>query len=92
MVAAIGAKNCLSRNLASFEHCFPQEKEENTGIQLYRTLDIQETLWVVSFLVFLPENISQVCFMHPHTPHDIITIKMMLPAGSAHSQLYCFKV
>ena len=50
-----------------------------------------ETLQVVSFLVFLPENVSWVSFAHPYTPHDIIAAKIMPPSGRAHPQLHCVK-
>ena len=65
----------------------------------YAGLDIQEkhfktlrnTLQVVSFLVLLPENASQICFVHLYPPHDIITMKMTPPSGRAHPQLHCVK-
>ena len=37
------------------------------------------TLQVVSFLVFLPENISWVHFMHLYAPCDVIIIKTTPP-------------
>ena len=92
MVAAIGAKNCLSRNSSFFWILFLSRKEENTtGLQLCRTLDIQETLQVVSFLVFSARKAPQICFAHPYAPCDVIVAKMMPPSGRAHPQLHCVK-
>ena len=60
----------------------------------YSMLDIKEslqntigTLQVVSFLVFLPENISWICFTHPYAPCDIISVKTMPPSGG-HTPSY----
>ena len=46
------------------------------------------TLQVVSFLVFLPENASWICFVHLYALCDIITAKPMPPNGRAHPQLH----
>ena len=60
MVAAIGAKNCLSRNSCFLWTLFSHERGRKYWITVM--LDIghpgtpQETLQVVSFLVFLPEK------------------------------------
>ena len=50
-----------------------------------------ETLQVVSFLPFLPENPSGICFVHLYAPCDMTTVKMMPTSSRAHPQLYCFK-
>ena len=63
----------------------------NTQETLQDTWKTIGTLQVVSFLVFLPENVSWVCFMHPYAPCDIITAKTMPPSGRAHPQLHCVK-
>ena len=105
MVATDCAKNsCLSRNscfqgLVSLWTLFSHQRRENTtglqSLQLCRTLDIQEktqeSLQVVSFLVFLPENHPDV-FCTPVCCHDVIAIKMMPPSGRAHPQVYCVQI
>ena len=47
------------------------------------------TLQVVSIFAFLPENVPPICLVHPCTPYDIITMKMMPPSGRAYPQVYC---
>ena len=71
--------SCFSRNFCFLWTLFSHEKGENTtGLQLCRTghpRNTQETLQVVSFLVFLPEN-HPWCVLHTHVhPHDIIAWK-----------------
>ena len=44
------------------------------------------------FPCFLPENPSQICFMHLYTPHDIIATKTMPPSGRAYPQVYCVQI
>ena len=95
MVAAIGAKNCLSRNSCFLWTLFSHERGESTGLQWCWTLDIQETpqetLQVVSFLVFSARKTPWVHFSHPYASCDNTAMKMMPPSGRAHPQLHCIK-
>ena len=50
------------------------------------------TLQVVSFLAFLPENVSGINFVHLYAPCDIIAAKTMPPCGRAHPQLHCVQI
>ena len=67
------------------------QRMENTGLQLCRTLDIQESHQVVSFLLFLPENTSWIHFAHPTAPHIITAVEMMPSSSRVHPQLHCVK-
>ena len=80
------------------DSAFSQRRENTTGLQSCRTLDIQDTLQntigtlqVVSFLVFSALKASWICFAHPYAPHDITAMKTMPPCGRAHPQLHGVK-
>ena len=74
---------------------FHQRRENTTGLQslqLCWTLDIQESLQVVSFHgfnAFSSQKNTPNAFHAPVCPCDIIAAKMMPPSGRAHPQAYC---
>ena len=87
-----GQWTLASKNLCLYEHCFSHQRRENTtGLQLCMTLDIQETLQVVSFLAFSARKTPWICFMHLYTPQDANAAKMMIASSRAHPQLHCVK-
>ena len=65
----------------------------HTSRKHFRTLrNTTGTLQVVSFLVFSARKTSGMNFMHPCTPHDIISAKTMPPSGRARPHLYPVQV